>query len=125
MVKNDLKTSRNKNSDKFQVQLLQGKLGILNTGVKQDTFRLTVPGLESRAKALTTCTDLLGAEPDVPHVVADGLGGGHGAGQLPGLDDGCTALLHGLRGRKRRGFKRRLFFRLAGVEVRGGERSQR
>lgn len=42
-------------------------------------------------------TDLLGAEPDVPHVVADGLGGGHGAGQLPGLDDGCTAQLHCLQ----------------------------
>lgn len=42
-------------------------------------------------------TDLLGAEPDVPHVVTDGLGGGHGAGQLPGLDDGCTAQLHCLQ----------------------------
>ena len=42
-------------------------------------------------------TDLLSAEPDVPHVVADGLGGRHGAGQLPGLNDGCTALLHRLQ----------------------------
>lgn len=42
-------------------------------------------------------TDLLGAEPDVPHVVADGLGSRHGTGQLPGFDDGCTALLHRLQ----------------------------
>lgn len=42
-------------------------------------------------------TDLLGAEPDVPHVVADGLGGRHGAGQLPGLDDGGTAQLYCLQ----------------------------
>lgn len=42
-------------------------------------------------------TDLLGAKPDVPHMVADGLGGRHGAGQLPGLDDGRAALLHRLQ----------------------------
>lgn len=52
------------------------------------------PGRDSRA---TMNTDLSGAEPNVPHVVADGLGGRHGAGQLPGLDDGGAALLHRLR----------------------------
>ena len=48
---------------------------------------------------------LRGAEPDVPHVVTDGLGGRHGAGQLPGLDHGSTTQLHrlgeGERGRER------------------------
>jgi len=48
-------------------------------------------------------TDLLGSEPDVPHVVADGLGGRHGAGQLPGLDDRRPSQLNGLLGRRGRG----------------------
>lgn len=51
----------------------------------------------SSSVRLSVHTDLLGAEPDVPHVVADGLGGRHGTGQLPSLDDGGTTLLHCLQ----------------------------
>lgn len=39
---------------------------------------------------------LWGSKPDVSDVVRDGFRGRHGAGQLPSLDDGCTALLHSL-----------------------------
>lgn len=51
---------------------------------------------KKKMKKKTTRSDLLGAEPEVPHVVADGLGGRHGARQLPGLDDGGATLLHRL-----------------------------
>lgn len=54
-------------------------------------------GSQHVASADPPHTDLLGAKPDVPHVVADGLGSRHGAGQLPGLDDGRAALLHRLQ----------------------------
>lgn len=47
------------------------------------------------------CTDLLRAEPDVPHVVTDGFGRGHRAGQLPGLDDSGASQLHGLQNRQK------------------------
>lgn len=53
-------------------------------------------------------THVLGAEPDVPHVVADGLGRGHGAGQFTGFDDGGAAQLHRLKEEERRLGKRRL-----------------
>lgn len=40
---------------------------------------------------------LRGACPDISHVVTNGLGRRHGAGQLPRLDDRCTSLLHSLQ----------------------------
>lgn len=40
---------------------------------------------------------LRGACPQLSHVVTDGLGCRHGTGQLPGLDDCCTSLLHCLQ----------------------------
>lgn len=40
---------------------------------------------------------LRGACPHLFHVVTDGLGCRHGTGQLPGLDDCCTSLLHCLQ----------------------------
>lgn len=51
----------------------------------------------SAAEQTGFLSHLFGSKPDVPHVVTDGLGGRHGAGQLPGLDDGSTALLHRLQ----------------------------
>lgn len=47
------------------------------------------------------------AEPPVPHVVTDGLGGRHGTGELPGLDDGGTTQLHRLQETERRGRERK------------------
>lgn len=41
-------------------------------------------------------THIRSAEPDVPHVVTDGFGSRHCAGEFPGLDDSCTSLLHRL-----------------------------
>lgn len=41
--------------------------------------------------------DLSSAGPDVPHVVTDGLGSRHGAGELACLNDRCSTLLNRLR----------------------------
>lgn len=68
-------------------------------GTDRTDSKLSVQGTEAVLNREPQRTDLLGAEPDVPHVVADGLGGRHGAGKLPGLDDGGAALLHRLRQR--------------------------
>ena len=68
--------------------------------------------LTHKYRYVSSGPNLFGPKPDVPHVVADGLGGRHGAGQLPGLDDGSATQLDRLgawpgRGADRRGYQDR------------------
>ena len=78
-------------------------MGVFASGLRYTKMlphHLPLPQLNHSTQTSNPLTDLTSAKPDVPHVVTDGLGRRHGAGELPGLDDGGAAQLHRLQSRR-------------------------